>query len=173
MGIDGGIVFTIRTSEKLMLISEFSFSQNNATFLKAYNFFHDEVDYKVKARGLQWCGLLDYYLSNPYLSIQPGFFARYNNAIPFGDIVYFNPNPNSSHQISSDELIDQISGFDYGPLFGISAGTKKVRLNIRYLLGIRNYFKYIDNYNWGYKLTGSTIHFSITYYFGTNHRLSQ
>ncbi|MFL5728300.1 MAG: outer membrane beta-barrel protein [Cytophagaceae bacterium] len=163
IGLDAGFTFTAVMGDKLDIISEMTFSQKGAT-LKGYDISGSDINYKMYYNSLQYAAIFNYYIKAPNLSLQAGPFFAYNLATPKSE-AYFGKTKDPLTDISAETLADGITGLDVGPALGISGGTESVRLNARIMPGMINYFKKVDYNGLGYKVTGATIHFSVSYLF--------
>jgi hypothetical protein len=62
-------------------------------------------------------------------------------------------------------LNESLSGIDFGPAFGISAGMGRFNVNARYYLGARNLYENIKFAPGGHQIRSSSLRISLTYYF--------
>jgi hypothetical protein len=162
-GIDAGFTLTAEMGSRVDVISEFTFSQKGA-ILKGYDNSGADAELKMYFNSLQYAAIINYYIKAPNFSLQAGPFFAYNMCIA-KDEVYFGKTKDPFVDMSSISLAEGITGLDVGPVLGISGGSESIRINARYMHGLINYFKEVDYDGLGYKVTGSTIHFSISYLF--------
>lgn len=62
-------------------------------------------------------------------------------------------------------LNESLSGVDFGPAFGLSAGMGRFNINARYYLGARNLYNNIAFAPEGHNIRSSSMRLTLTYYF--------
>lgn len=62
-------------------------------------------------------------------------------------------------------LNESLSGFDFGPAAGISAGMGRFNVSARYYLGTKNMYENIAFAQKGHNIRSSSLRISMTYYF--------
>jgi len=71
---------------------------------------------------------------------------------------------NINNAIRAVDLNDAFSGLDYGPAIGLALGDGQWRGNIRYYLGLKNLYDYIDFVAPGPNIRTSSLRASLTYF---------
>lgn len=62
------------------------------------------------------------------------------------------------------DLNDAFAGLDFGPAAGLAAGEGRVRANLRYYLGVRNLYNYLDWVAAGPGIRTSSVRLSLTWF---------
>jgi len=165
-----GFNFTAQTGDKLDIITEFTFATKKInTTAREYDDISasfSDSPYDVKFITFGWALLANYYIKAPNFSLQAGPMAAYNylpaTSLPVANIYYGTSNV-LSENIYGNDLISNMSGLDYGLIMGISGGTEALRVNLRYHLGLKNYYKDISIN--GYIVKSNYIELTIAYSF--------
>lgn len=129
-GVDIGFVFKNNVfNEKFELAHEFTLTVKGAQ--------HDEFDLKMLC--LNWNILINYFLKDPWISIQGG------------PIIGINTNSSA---------LSDVSAFDASLMGGVSVGSRSVKCNFRYNYGLKNYAKNND-----FKAKCNYFQISLSFYF--------
>jgi hypothetical protein len=66
--------------------------------------------------------------------------------------------------ILAEKLERAFAGVDYGPAFGVSAGSGRLRLNLRYYLGLRNLYNNLEFMEKGHSIRTGSLRVTLTGY---------
>ena len=169
-GFTLGFGLTAQLGDKLDLITEYTFATKKmTTTAREYDYSaqsFSDMSYDLKFSTLSWSVLANYYIKAPNLSLQAGPLFAYNLVSPeLPTDIYYGTSDVLSENIDGFNFISNISGLDYGLIMGISGGTEALRINLRYHLGFRDYYKKIDNTGNGYAVKCNYIELTIAYSF--------
>lgn len=170
-GFDLGFNMLSPLSDRFDLLSELIFSKNTAS-LEGWTIDSDHnktffPDYSLSVIGAKITIIGNYYLKAPNFSLQAGMVLGKNykiNSNYTAEEIYFGPSDDPVTAIASSELQNGIKkGIDYGIAFGISGGSEALRLNLRYYIGLKNYYKYSDNNQSGYTIKNNIVQLTLSY----------
>lgn len=172
-GIDVGINITTRLRDKLDLISEISYSEKGAkTKARKYiagSFQPESLNYEFFINSIHWSLIANYYLKVPNLSVQVGPVFGVRNWLPqnLDNVeVFFGTSENIDENINSLDLSKGVKeSLDCSLAIGISGGTEAIRVNLRYNLGITDYYKKFNDNGNGYSIKNNFVQLSISYSF--------
>lgn len=129
-GVDIGFVLKNNVfNEKFELIHEYTLTIKGA----------QHNDYDLKMLCLNWNILINYFLKDPWISVESG------------PIIGINTNSSA---------LSEVSAFDASLMGGFSLGNKSIKCNFRYYYGLKNYARNND-----FKAKCNYIQISITFYF--------
>jgi hypothetical protein len=174
-GLDAGLVFLLRFGEKFELSTEYTYSQKGANakgriYDDATLKFSDYQNFKLYINSFNFSIIGNYYIKYPYLGVQAGpVFGIINRypAIQTIDRPYlFGSSNNMDSLIFSDKFFDSVhDNFDYSLTVGIYGGSENFKVNLRYYIGLRNYYKKDDLKNAGLSIRNNLFQISISYIF--------
>lgn len=168
LGLTAGCSFTFGFGERFELNPEFVFAQKGASakavrFMpeeKIENFAHDYHYYTFEA-GL--FGGFQPVKDVPIRLQAGGFFGTHFNRpdnepadLWVGDYTQVN------EAIPVEKLNNAFSGLDFGPAAGISAGSGRLRLNVRYYFGLKNLYNNIDFVEHNHRISTGSLRVSLT-----------
>lgn len=122
--------------------------------------------------------IFNYYLKAPNFSLQAGpIFGFYRSTPSDLESLINNSTFNSTSNLSHEELFNaqnnlntgfnmpKTKGFDFALALGISGGTEEFKLNLRYILGLSNFYTSDSTYDFDkeFKMKNNMIQLSLIY----------
>jgi len=136
-----------------------AFNPENEPSLRTYDFHYNSFEAGMFA-GYQPIE------SVPVRLQAGGFFGtHFHNLDRSQKYLYVGDYKNIVNATQVTLLNESLSGIDFGPAFGISAGTGQFNVSARYYLGARNLYKNLAFAPEGHNIRTSSIRVALTYFF--------
>lgn len=137
------------------------FNPENEPSLSTYNFYYNSFEAGLFA-GFQPIA------SVPVRLQAGGFFGtNFHNLDRSEKDAYVSDYEDIINATQVTLLNESLSGVDFGPAFGISAGMGRFNVSARYYLGARNLYENIAFAPEGHKIHSNSARISLTYFFKT------
>lgn len=136
-----------------------TFNPENVPTVGTYNFYYNTFEAGVFA-GYQP-------IQNLPIRLQAGGFfgTHFHNLDRSQKDEYVGDYENIVNATQVTLLNESLSGVDFGPAFGLSAGMGRFNINARYYLGARNLYNNIAFAPEGHNIRSSSMRLTLTYYF--------
>ncbi|HRI60034.1 MAG TPA: outer membrane beta-barrel protein [Saprospiraceae bacterium] len=170
LSIAAGCSFVLGFSDRFELNPEILFVQKGASAQAAYFIPEEKADirtyqyhYNTFEAGL-FAGFKPV-ADVPFQIQAGGFFGTLFNNLDRNDSeLYVGDYEDITNATRAVDLNDAVSGIDFGPAFGLSAGDERFRANIRYYIGARNLYNNLYAQEAGHNMRSNSLRLTLTYF---------
>ncbi|HLP94337.1 MAG TPA: outer membrane beta-barrel protein [Saprospiraceae bacterium] len=149
----------IMFTQKGATIQTVVFNPENKPTVGTYNFYYNTFEAGVFA-GYQP-------IANVPVRVQAGaFFGSHFHNLDRSDRDEYVGDYNNIVNAKQVSLLNEsLSGLDFGPAFGVSAGAGRFNVSARYYMGARNLYENLAFAPQGHHIRTSSLRLTMTYYF--------
>lgn len=170
LSVAAGCSFVIGLGERFELNPEILFVQKGAVAQAAY-FIPEE-----NAEVLTYQYFYNTFEAGLFAGFKPvadvpfhiqagGFFGTlFNNLDRYDREVFVGNYEDINEATRAADLNEAVSGIDFGPAFGLSAGEHRFRANIRYYMGARNLYNNLYAVEAGHRIRSNSLRLTLTYF---------